>query len=623
MDLEVVQQAWKKVLRLSTVPAEPQRTSLVAQIQHALSLVRGPFLDGFWLRDETPFDAWVQQQQQKWQVRLHLLCDRLSCWQEAGGELEQAKATLSRWLALDPLSEEAYRRLMRVYLAQGDATAALQVYATCQVRLAEELQVEPSADTIALAANIRVRAARGSTITQAHPALVQNRPPSELVAPLIGRKASFTQLVGSFQQVWQGQPQTVLLVGETGIGKTRLANEFVAWTRAQGAEVLSGHAFELGGRLPYQPLVEALRPRLEEENSPKDLLEDLWLAELSRLLPELRVRYPDLPSPTQDEPVARLRLFEAVARLLDSLAKRAPLVLLLDDLHWVDEASLDLVRYLGHSWKDHGRRVLLLGTVSCNGHGLNPPLSARLYDLRRDLPITQVTLQPLSQEETLQLLEAIVGEVHEVITAEVAPGRIRSTPGRGAKILALGNWLFAHTGGQPLYLLETLKLFREREWLVPRLGEDGTWRLELGVEMSTVVEKKRVGRELVPPSVRAMILARLSKLTQPAQQLVMASAVLGSCMSAQLILQVAELGVNVGIEALEETVKSGLLREEIAGEPGTGRQGSYGFSYELMREVVYTELGAARLQVLHQRALMRPQVEGGKTCDLASQVVSA
>jgi predicted ATPase len=118
---------------------------------------------------------------------------------------------------------------------------------------------------------------------------------------LLGRSAAFRQLVGGFQQARAGQPQAVLVMGEAGIGKTWLASEFVAWSRAQGAEVLRGHAFEMGGRLPYQPLVEALRERLEAENAPEDLLEDVWLAELSRLLPELRVRYPDLPAPTQDE----------------------------------------------------------------------------------------------------------------------------------------------------------------------------------------------------------------------------------------------------------------------------------------------------------------------------------
>ena len=125
LDLEVVQQAYTHAQALSTSPSLEQRAALVAQVQHALSLVRGPFLDGFWLREETAFDVWVQQQQHQWQVRLQLLFDRLSFWQETGGELEQGKATLTRWLALDPLAEEVYRRLMRMHLALGEATAAL------------------------------------------------------------------------------------------------------------------------------------------------------------------------------------------------------------------------------------------------------------------------------------------------------------------------------------------------------------------------------------------------------------------------------------------------------------------------------------------------------------------
>src|SRR5438105_3305445 len=249
LDLAVVQQAYTAAQRFSTPPSEPQRVTLVAQVQQALALVRGPFLDGFWLREETAFDEWVQQQQQQWQVRLQLLCERLSAWQEAGFELEQARATLLRWLALDRLSEEASQRLMRVHLALGDASAALQVYVTLRARL------------------------------------------------------------------------------------------------------------------------------------PEDLLEDLWLAELARLLPELRVRYPDLPAPTEDELTARGQLFEAVARLVDALARRAPLVLLLDDLQWADGASLDLLRYLGYAWRGHGSRVLLLGAVRSEGLELNPQLSAGLFIL--------------------------------------------------------------------------------------------------------------------------------------------------------------------------------------------------------------------------------------------------
>src|SRR2546426_2089963 len=187
LDLDVVQHAWQQAQLHSTLLSEEQRVALVDQGQQALALVRGPFLDGFWLGEEAPFNEWVQIQRHQWQVRLQLLCDRLSTWQEAAGELEQAQATLVRWLALNPFAEEAYRRLMRVHLALGDATAALQVYATCQARLAQELQVEPSADTIALAEHIRAtqarpgsRPARRSTVECRFIEHVQ--PPGDLIA---------------------------------------------------------------------------------------------------------------------------------------------------------------------------------------------------------------------------------------------------------------------------------------------------------------------------------------------------------------------------------------------------------------------------------------------------------
>src|SRR2546425_10258360 len=215
LDLDVVQQAWKEARRLSTIPSEPQRSSLVAQFQHALSLARGPFLDGFWLREETAFDEWHEQQQQQWQVRLQLLCERLSAWLESAGELGQARATLKRWLALDPLAEEAYQRLMRVHLVRGHASAALPVYPTCRARLAEALQIAPSADTVALAERIRATSARspGSSLS----ATEERRPPRQLVAPLIGRAAAFSQLVGHYQLAQQRQPQAGLVMGRIGI----------------------------------------------------------------------------------------------------------------------------------------------------------------------------------------------------------------------------------------------------------------------------------------------------------------------------------------------------------------------------------------------------------------------
>src|SRR5205823_13003051 len=307
---------------------------------------------------------------------------------------------------------------------------------------------------------------------------------------------------------------------------TRLVSEFLAWVRAQGTDVLAGQAIEMGGRLPYQPLVEALRPRLEEENAPEDLLDDLWLAELSRILPELRVRYPDLPAPTRDELVARARLFEAVARLVDALARSGLLVLLLDDLHWVDGASLDLLRYLGHYWKEHGTRVLLLATVRHEELELNSQLAAQLTDLGRDLPVSQVPLQPLSQAQTIQLIQAVAGEgepgtrsgeeQREQGTARLSRRGASPMQEGESALVALGDFLFAQTGGQPLYLLETLKLLRDRELLVPRLAAGGTWRLEPTQNIAAAMAQEQSRRELLPPSVRMMILTRLARLAPAA-----------------------------------------------------------------------------------------------------------
>src|SRR6266568_1731354 len=638
LDLDVVLHAWKEAHKLSMVPSEEQHAALVTLVQRALALVRGPFLDGFWLGEDAPFDAWREQQQRQWQVRLLLLLDRLSSWQDAAGEFEPARATLARWVALDPLAEEASRRLMRMSLARGDAAAALQVYASLQAHLAEALQITPSPETVALAEHSRALAA-GLRSAPVRPTTAESRPPSELVAPLLGRSAAFRHLVGRFQQARAGQPQAVLVMGEAGIGKTRLTSEFVAWSRAQGAEVLRGHAFEMGGRLPYQPLVEALRERLEAENAPEDLLEDMWLAELSRLLPELRVRYPDLPTPTEDELTAKARLFEAVARLLDALAQRAPVVLLVDDLQWADEASLDLVRYLGHSWKEQGSRVLWLCTVRSEELELNPQLSAQLVNLGRDLPVKQVSLQPLSQAETLQLIKALVGEGEpgtrsggerrehgsarpSQVGAGAAPSHARET-----KLSVLADFLFAQTGGQPWYLLETLKLLWDRELLVPRLGADGTWRLEPSVDLAASVAQEGSRRELLPPSVRTLIQARLARLTPTARRLVMASAVLGIQATAQHLWQVTELGslssgqgTHAGVEALEEAIRSGILRKEQA---WAGRPSSYRFAHDLIRDVVYTDLGEARRQVLHQRALAVLESAGARAAELAYHALSA
>src|SRR5438270_3888215 len=146
------------------------------------------------------------------------------------------------------------------------------------------MQTEPTPETVALASRMRaVAPPRRKEAHALHTTPGALCPVFLLDGPFLGRTTELSLLIKAYHTARRGQTQVVLLEGEAGIGKTRLAREFLAWAQMEGADVLQGHAFEAGGHLPYQPLIEALRQRLEQENAPDDLLSDLWLAELSRL----------------------------------------------------------------------------------------------------------------------------------------------------------------------------------------------------------------------------------------------------------------------------------------------------------------------------------------------------
>ncbi len=360
LDLRLVESASKQVGRGMEPLAGQARGALLAQLEQATSLAHSPFLASFTLRDSQFFDDWSRQQREYWHLRVHQLFDALSMLYERAGDGERAIETVTRWLSFDPLNEEGYRRLMRLRFSQGDRAGALRAYANGRAVLADQLQVEPEPETEALAKRIR-HAAPVRPVASQPPRSLPGQPPANLLdGPFLGRTVEFGTLIECYQRVHAGQPQLVLLQGETGIGKTRLATEFVGWAQAQGADVLVGKALQTGRQLPYQPLIDVLRRQLEQEHAPDDLLSDVWLAELFRLLPELRDRYPDLPVTSTDEVLGHNRLFEATARLLQVWAARRPLVLLLDDMQWADTATLDLLLYLARSLAEQPAPVMLL-----------------------------------------------------------------------------------------------------------------------------------------------------------------------------------------------------------------------------------------------------------------------
>ena len=611
LDLCLIESASKLAGRGVAAPVGQAREELLARLEQASRLVRGPFLAGFSLRDSQFFDDWSSQHREHWHLRVYQVFDALSMLYEQGGEVESAIETVTRWLNFDPLNEEGYRRLMRLRFSKGERVGALRAYSRCRTVLAEELQIEPEPETVALAKRIRHTAPLRSAEVRP-PQTSPAQPPADLLdGPFLGRTAEFGALIERYEHAHAGQPQIVLLQGESGIGKTRLASEFVRWAQAQGANVLAGRALPTGSQFPYQPLMNVLRCRLEQEQTPDGLGSPIWLAELARLLPELRERYPNLPAPATDEALGHNRLFEAIARLIRRWAARSPLVLLLDDVQWADPATLDLLLYLAGSLAEQPAPVLLLFTLSTSGEGCAEEQPSWVMALKRTrLPLTARVLVAFTQEETQRFVRALVwaeqppavgngGSTDEGSESrEVAPYRDVLVP--------FANWLSVQTRGQPLYLVETLKELLAREILVPSLGENGAWGLVL---RTGLLAETPVG-ELIPSSVRELIRSQLARLTPSAWALLVAGAALGQGLSFERLIGVAQLDEHEGLRALEELLRHGLLWEGTPDEESRASDG-YAFPREMMREVVYQEAGAARQRLVQPRVLlvMREEIE--------------
>ena len=367
----------------------------------------------------------------------------------------------------------------------------------------------------------------------------------------------------------------MILRGEAGIGKTRLAREFLVWASGQRTEVLQGSAFESSSHMPFQPLVEALRLWLEHENAPKDVLGEAWLSQLSQLLPELRDRYPELPPAYLDAKTDRTRLFESFVRLTLALAQREPLVLWVDDAQWADSATLDLLQYAIRRWRGSATRIMLL--ISLRSEALLPmaqPLQAgligRLEQMGRELAPYHLELEPLGEPETVHLVLSIL-----------------ATPAAD-----FAEWVFHETRGQPFYLMETLKDLLERGALHPK-RRAGTWAFEVDAEHD-------LGKAVrVPSTVWAVIRSRLFRLSPDAFTLLSAGAVLDQRITFEHLCAISNVVEDRGLSALDELVSGHFLLEVT--QPGAAS--AYIFANDMIRDVVYTEAGDARRRLFHKRAL--------------------
>ncbi len=611
LDLRVLESAYE-LARDSTgiIPTDhEQRRKRIERLRNGAEAYRGEFLEGFHLDDAPEFDYWAGLERERWRTRLATVLDGLSRMLLDSGEAREAAAVADRWVAHDPQSGPAYERLMRCRYALGDPAGALRVHEQFHSATGGGSDGATNAPELAaLAARIRAEERGGSA---------RRRPPLEPGrvsrsgsgdfrqaprSPLVGRAHEFGVLAEEHSLASSGRARAVALVGEAGIGKTRLADEFLLWAVAEGADVLRGDYPGHSRSVPYGSLISAIRYRLERERAPDDLLEDTWLSELSRLLPEIRDRYPDLEPPSADQATAKSRLFEAVVRLLEALARRTPVILFVDDLHWVDVATLDLLLYAAARLADDGSAVLLLVAMRDEEMDRIADLEGWLLAAERAMPLRRVDLGNLNGDDTVRMLLSLTDD-----------GGEREHSARDVE--AFGHRLYAETGGQPFFLVETIKALLDQGALP--VGSDAG----AGVKAWSVADGEQALNGLQTPGVRGLVRERLLRVGPAASDLLAAAAVLGDGSSFDLLRQVAGLPEREGLSALDEALRGRLLRESLLWS-GAGR-GGYSFVHDKVREVVYTEAGEARRRVFHRRAMEVLAEQGAPDAELARHALGA
>ncbi|MFO7705426.1 MAG: AAA family ATPase [Halopseudomonas sp.] len=528
----------------------------------------------------------------------------------ARGDYQKAQRLARQQLVLEPWREEAHRQLMQALAALGERTAALAQYERCRAILAEELCVEPSPETKHLVE--RIREAR---LAQPAQQTADTTARQRLKIPFAGRQAEYETLIKAYQRAGQQGLQLVTVQGQAGIGKTRLTEQFATWAATQGADVLVGRSFATGAGLSYQPITHLLRQRLERENAPEDLLSDLWLSQLTRLLPELRERYPDLPEPTQDENTAREHLFEAVTRLIQALAARKPLLLLIDDWHWADAASLDLLHYAVVRCSEAKLPILIVLTLRQEAIGESPELQSWLAKLNHATDTLALPLRKLSQRDTEQLIQTLLAS---------------ETDDRDTPLSQFTAWLFAETNGQPLFLTETLKALVEDGLVQPNATKaplsfdsrsGGTGQTAWHIDWSKFGERGASGRVL--HGVQEIIQGWLARIPPQAKELLTAVSVLAQHATFGHLCQVAGLEETEAINALDDLLGKQLLQEADSALTLPHHDPAYSFSHHKVSEVVYAEAGAARRRLLHRRAFATLQTSARPAADLAHHALRA
>jgi DNA-binding SARP family transcriptional activator len=525
-------------------------------LERAAALYKGDLLEGI-SPGAAPFEEWLRAERE----RLHELAlealAKLLAHQLKLEATEPAIQTALRLLSLDPLQEVIHRALMRLYAREGRRAAALRQYQLCVDVLQRELGVEPEGATKQVYRELLPQSSTRTAAQQADPhprpqrgrRLRAHRRSRSVTTPLIGRDAEVDRLTQALAKACASHGHAIALLGEAGIGKTRLITALQEATARRGAQALVGRSHETERLLAFGPWVQAIREAGIVESPALKGLGAGWIADLSYLFPELR--QPEWPLPS--EPIEALRLFDAMTELVKSLAAQHPVVLVLEDLHWADEMSVRLFSFLGRRLQGH--RLLLVGTAREEELDGASPVRRMLAELSQEERLVQLTLAPLSRQHT----QVLVRHLAEGSTAEES------------SLTRLEERVWTLSEGNPFVIVESLRevLATTRHPTLPDLPA-------------------------LPAKVRDLILGRFERLSDAGQHLLATAAAIGRDFEFRLLQRAADVAEADAASAVEALVRTHILHSV---------DERFDFTHDRLRDVAYDRLLPMRRRLLHARVV--------------------
>jgi predicted ATPase/DNA-binding SARP family transcriptional activator len=605
------------------VEVDEGHPSAVEQLEQAVALYRGSFLEGFSLGDSPAFEEWALFARERLARQMSSALQCLATTYEQRGEYGQSQSFARQQLEREPWDEAVHQQLMRALALSGQRSAALTQYEACRRLLAEELGVEPAQETTRLYEQIRdgelsvpvPSPPRPPAVVAEPPPFLDEEEPIEVERPIcVARERELAQLGGYLDAALAGQGRVVFITGDSGSGKTTLVQEFARRAQETHAklvvasgncnaytgigdpylpfreilELLTGdvearwaagamtgeHARRLWNTLPLavQALTEA-GPDLIDTFVPRAALLERamtcapgradWLTRLGELVERIPTGL-GMPSPQQSH------LFEQYARVLQALARQVSLVLVVDDLQWADLGSISLLFHLGRHLA--GSRILIVGAyrpeeVALGRDGERHPLEPVVNEFQRDFGDITVSLGLTDSR----------GFVEAFLDSE--PNRLG---------VAFREMLYRQTRGQPLFTIELLRGLQEQGDLAK--DQEGYW-----------VEGPALDWETLPARVEAVIAERIGRLAEPLRAELRVASVEGETFTAEVVarVQAASEGEVVGRLSRDLDRRHRLVRAQGILWMEGQRLSRYRFRHTLFQRYLYNSLDAVERAHLH------------------------